>query len=146
MGSWMQVINVISGGVITLITVYFTNKWNTERFDKQIQHEREKESKKFLIEKGEKLFVLLCSFVEWGSKRLDRDFKGKVPTKHEFDYIELELIVKAYFPEFEEDVGNLLEFLPGGDHKKSSNVFDSFLEASDVLKDKICFKLNELTE
>jgi hypothetical protein len=46
MDSWIPIVtsvtSTISTGAIALVTFYFTNKWNEKRFDKQIQHEREK--------------------------------------------------------------------------------------------------------
>ncbi|WP_416777583.1 hypothetical protein ACNFJN_05105 [Xenorhabdus budapestensis] len=141
---WIPVVSAFLASVFSLLIAWFTNCWNERRFNKQLKHEREKDSKKLLIEKGEKLIILLYSFVQWGSHRLGYESIDELPTKHEFDYIEFEFIAKTYFPEFENDISLVLENLKIKDD--SSEIYKCFILETDKLKSKISLKLNELSK
>ncbi|WP_047685224.1 MULTISPECIES: hypothetical protein [Xenorhabdus] len=146
MNVWVPVVSALVASLFTFLIAWLSNCWNESRFNTQRKDEKEKENKKLLIEKGEKLFGLICTFTAWGSRKLGHDFQGKIPTNQEFDYIELELITKIYFPELENDVAEMLDLIPKDDNQKSSDSFKKCLQLSDSLKNRISSELIKLTK
>ncbi|PHM65726.1 hypothetical protein [Xenorhabdus sp. KJ12.1] len=49
---WIPVVSAFLASVFSLLIAWFTNCWNERRFNKQLKHEREKDSKKLLISQG----------------------------------------------------------------------------------------------
>ncbi|MDX8001188.1 hypothetical protein FE394_18895 [Xenorhabdus sp. Reich] len=112
MTSWVPMVSAILGGAVTLSAVYFTNKWNADRFDKQLKHERKKENSKLFLEKGEELDELLSiwsktNFLVKRNQLLV--VKGKltevqlleIVSKHsnKNNHDRLEVLLNIYFPE-----------------------------------------------
>ncbi|MHA7847127.1 hypothetical protein [Serratia sp. D1N4] len=58
----LPVLTAFLGGFFSFLVMFKTNKWNDERIKVQIEHERQKEVRKLMIDKGEVLYTL---FSEW---------------------------------------------------------------------------------
>jgi hypothetical protein len=113
-GSAYTVMTALITAIATLLGVYLTNKGNTHRFFRQLEHERESNRRKLMRDKLEELYVLSekyinslgCHYLPYldvmmgeltYNQALDMTIRQR--DTNSVDFHRLEMLIDLYFPE-----------------------------------------------